>query len=171
MDLRPATPSDLPEIARLHEANWRRDYVDILPDVALGALLTSHMATQWAPEALETHRVFVATQEGSIIGFAAMRDCGPHDCPFLENLHVAPAARAQGAGRALMSAVAVLAMPGALTVEVLCANTTARAIYRSWGGEESEEFMDTIMGYPVPAVTVGWRDAGCLVQRLSGQTP
>lgn len=170
MDLRPAIPEDLPDIARLHEANWRRDYVSFLPEVALGAALSADMAELWGAEALATRRVFVARKGQALLGFAAMRDEGPHGGACLENLHVAPSARAQGVGRALMSACAVLAIPGALTLVVLSANTTARAIYRRWGGKESMQFEDHILGYSVPAVTISWRDTVRLVDRLSGQT-
>ncbi|GAB5445848.1 GNAT family N-acetyltransferase [Gymnodinialimonas sp.] len=169
MDLRPANLDDLPDIARLHEANWRRDYVGILPDVALGTQLTAYMATPWAPSALASQRVFVA-RDDALLGFAALQEDGPHGGPFLDNLHVAPPARAQGIGRALMSACAVLAIPRPLTLEVLSANTDARKIYRAWGGQESAEFDDNILGYTVPAVTIGWRDTGQLVDRLSGHT-
>jgi hypothetical protein len=70
-----------------------------------------------------------------------------------------------------MSAVAVLSIPGALTLEVLCANRDARRIYRGWGGVESVEFADEILGVSVPAVSVGWRDTTALVERLSGTAP
>lgn len=171
MDLRPAIASDLPEIARLHEANWRRDYASIVPQVALGVRLTEYMQARWRPGVLATSRVFVVRDAEGLKGFAAMLDEGPHDCAFLDALHVAPVARAQGVGRALMSAVAVLSIPGALTLEVLSGNRDARGIYRRWGGVESREFEDEILGVAVPAVSVGWRDAGTLVKRLSGTTP
>lgn len=168
MDLRPALASDLPDIARLHEANWRRDYVEILPDVALGAQLTAYMDDHWTQAILQEKRVFVARKGDALVGFASMVENGPHDCAFLDSLHVAPTARAQGVGHALMSAVAVLSIPGALTLEVLCANTQARTIYRRWGGRESDEFADEVMGYCVPAVTVGWPDCTALADRLRG---
>lgn len=169
MDLRPATPSDLPEIVRLHEVNWRRDYVRILPHVALGAQLSEHVAAEWPADVLDARRVFVASRQDVILGFAAMREKGPHECATLDHLHVAPSARAQGVGRSLMSAVAVLAVPGALTLDVLCANTEARAIFRRWGGRESVAFEEVVLGVPVPTVTVGWRDAVDLLDRLRGQ--
>lgn len=168
MDLRLATPLDLPDIARLHEANWRRDYAGFLPEVALGKALATDMADLWSGDILSTRRVFVAVEDGALLGFAAMLDEGPSGCAFLDNLHVAPSARAQGVGRALMSAVAVLAIPGALSLEVLSPNTAARAIYRRWGGQEDAEFTDDILGYPVPARTVRWPDAVWLADRLSG---
>lgn len=171
MDLRPALPSDLPDIARLHEANWRRDYAGILPQVALGAQLSQYMHDHWAPGVLTTSRVFVVRSDrDALLGFAAMLDEGPHECVSLEHLHVAPAARSQGVGRALMSAVAMVAIPSALTLEVLSANRDARKIYRAWGGVESREFQDEVLGAAVPAVTVGWRDTYALAERLSGDT-
>jgi ribosomal protein S18 acetylase RimI-like enzyme len=168
MTLRPALPSDLPDIVRLHEANWRRDYARILPQVALGAGLSAYMAERWCDGVLATSRVFVMRDGDTLLGFAAMLDEGPDGCAFLESLHVAPAARAQGVGRALMSAVVVTAIPQALTLEVLSANTAARQVYRGWGGVESREFIDEILESPVPAVTVGWRDTFALAERLSG---
>lgn len=171
MDLRPATPSDLPDIARLHEVNWRRDYAGILPDIALGTALGADMADLWDEAALQTRRVFVAREGKALLGFASMMDEGPDGCAFLDALHVAPASRAQGVGRALMAAVAVLAIPGPLTLEVLSANTTAREIYRRWGGQETPEFDEEILGHTVLTITVGWRDTVQLVDRLSGRRP
>lgn len=169
MDLRPALPADLPDIARLHEANWRRDYAGVLPEVALGPQLTRYMDTRWDEGVLATSRVFVVrARRGVLQGFAAMLDEGPHGCVSLEHLHVAPASRSQGIGRALMSAVAMVAIPSALTLEVLSANADARKIYRNWGGVESREFQDDVLGIKVPAVTVGWRDTYALAERLSG---
>lgn len=170
MDLRPATLDDLPDIARLHGANWCRDYGGILPEAVLGATLTAFMDHLWTAQALRDQRVFVARNGTALMGFAAMRLAGPHGCAFLENLHVAAVSRAQGVGRALMSAVVVSAMPGGLTLEVLVANTPARAIYRGWGGQESEPFEDRILGCNLPAVTVGWRDCRALADRLRGDT-
>jgi ribosomal protein S18 acetylase RimI-like enzyme len=169
MHIRPATRADLPEIARLHEANWRRDYAGILPEHALGGQLTDYMEATWHDGALRDRRCLMARDgAGDLLGFAAMLDEGPDGCAFLDNLHVAPRFRALGVGRALMSAVAVLAIPGALTLEVLTANTSARAIYKAWGGQESREFPDDIMGNRVRTVTVGWRDTIWLADRLSG---
>ena len=171
MDLRPATPLDLPDIARLHEANWRRDYAGFLPEVALGEALATDMADLWSGDILSTRRVFVAHVDDMLTGFAAMLPEGPSGCAFLDNLHVTPTARAQGVGRALMSAVAVLAIPGALSLEVLSPNHAARAVYRRWGGQEGAEFTDEILGYPVPARTIHWPDTVWLADRLSGHAP
>ncbi len=169
MHIRPATRLDLPEIAQLHESNWQRDYAGILPEYALGTQLSDYMAATWHDGALRDRRCLVARDgAGVLLGFAAMLDEGPDGCAFLDNLHVAPVARAKGVGRALMSSVAVLAIPGALTLEVLSANSAARAIYKAWGGVESAEFPDTVMGVPVPAVTVRWEDTVWLADRLSG---
>ncbi|WP_224815081.1 GNAT family N-acetyltransferase [Hasllibacter sp. MH4015] len=169
MFIRPAMQDDLAAIAHLHEANWRRDYAGLLPEAALGSRLSTYMQQRWHPGVLSTSRAFVAHDaRDDLIGFAAMLDEGPDGCAYLDNLHVAPVARAQGVGRALMSAVAILAIPGALTLEVLSANRTARRIYRSWGGIEGREFNDTILGEAVPSVIVGWPEATQLVDRLRG---
>ncbi|MEJ6388421.1 GNAT family N-acetyltransferase [Gymnodinialimonas sp. 2307UL20-7] len=169
MHIRPAMRTDLPEIMSLHAANWRRDYAGILPQYALGNQLTDHMAAIWHDGALRDRRCLVSRDgAGTLLGFAAMLDEGPDGCAFLDNLHVAPPYRVLGVGRALMSSVAVLAIPGRLTLEVLSANAQARAIYKAWGGKESPAFQDDIMGLAVPAVTVGWEDTVWLVDRLSG---
>lgn len=169
MHIRPATRNDLPEIARLHEVNWRRDYAGILPEFVLGSGLSEHMDAQWHDGVLRDRRCLVSRDgAGALLGFASMRDEGPDGCAFLDNLHVAPMYRALGVGRALMSSVAVLAIPGRLTLEVLCANVEARAIYKAWGGVESRPFTDEIMGINLPAVTVGWHDTIWLADRLSG---
>mgnify|MGYP001794475751 FL=1 len=169
MDVRPALPSDLPEIAALHRANWRRDFFDVLPPTALGDPLDAYMRRRWHPHALDVARGFVARDtSGFLLGFAAMLDDGPDGCAYLENLHVSPTARGAGVGTALMSAVAVLSIPTPLTLEVLTANAVARAVYRRWGGTESAEFMDKVLDVDVPAVVVSWRDTAALAARLRG---
>lgn len=170
MDLRPALPSDLPDIACLHEANWRRDSADTLPEITLGGQLTVYLAEHWIEAALAASRVFVARTDDMLQGFTSMSEA-PHGDAFLDNLHVAPSARAQGVGHALMSAIAVLSIPGALSLVVLSANTLARKIYRRWGGHEPEEFTDEVMGHSVHAVTIVWPDCTALVDRLRGDAP
>lgn len=170
MHVRPARASDLPAIAHLHEANWRREYAGILPQIALGKRLTAFMEEKWQPGYLGQAHVHVAhDDDGELLGFSAMVADDPDGFSFLDNLHVDPSARAMGVGRALMSANAVLALPGPLCLEVLCANKVARTIYRGWGGVEGEPFDDRILGVSVPAVRVDWPDTDALIHRLSGE--
>lgn len=169
MDVRPATSADLPEIAALHRANWQREYFGLLSERALGKRLDDYMAARWHTHALDVAKGFVARSlTGEMMGFAVMLEDGPDGCAYLENIHVSPSARGQGVGTALMSAVAVLSIPKPLTLEVLSANRTARTIYKRWGGEETSEFMDTILSESVPAVVVSWRNTAALAARLRG---
>lgn len=155
MTPRPATPTDLPAIAALHAANWRRDYAGLLPAAALGAPLMALMTRLWSPSSGILDKTLVLAGQGGVMGFATHDRRGAEGL-YLSSLHVAAPARGCGAGRALMGAVAELAGDGPLWLEVLCGNHPARAIYRHWGGVEGPPFADEMLGAMVQSCRVSW---------------
>ena len=165
MDLRPATALDLPAIAALHAANWRRDYAGLLPSAVLGGPLDDLMAALLTQQAGRYHSCLVARAADRVIGFAAF-DPDKAGGLYLSSLHVAAQARGTGAGRALMGAVAAIAGTTPLWLEVLCGNHPARGVYRRWGGAESAPFIDQMLGVQVESCRVTWGSGAALAQAL-----
>jgi ribosomal protein S18 acetylase RimI-like enzyme len=157
MDLRPATALDLPAIAALHAANWRRDYAGLLPSVVLGGPLDDLMAALWTQQARRYHSCLVARAADRVIGFAAF-DPDKAGGLYLSSLHVA--------AQALMGAVAAIAGTNPLWLEVLCGNHPARGVYRRWGGAESAPFIDQMLGVQVESCRVTWGSGAALAQAL-----
>ena len=160
MMIRPATPADLSDICALHVANWQEDYSGLLPDDVLGLPLSAEMTKRWSELPAPPDMVFVAERAGAFLGFGLVRPAHD-DGPLLESLHVIPAARGSGAGRALITRLASeLGVAGysTLWLEVLDGNQAARGFYARLGGTESTVITDHLLGRPVPARIVRWED-------------
>lgn len=169
MKTRPATPADLPAIAMLHAANWRRDYADVLSVEALGQPLRDQIARLWGQGGvLDTgwQVRLVPGEAGEVAGFVLFHAEG--DGVHVGALHVAMGQRGRGVGAALMRDVGQAA--GALPVwlEVLSGNAPARAIYRHWGGHEGLPYAEQLLGDPVQTLRMSWPDGAGLAARLGG---
>lgn len=166
MTPRLATPADLPAIARLHMANWRRDYARLLPATALGEDLPRFMARLWTEEAAPLSRTWVLADSAGLIGFALCAHNAESGL-YVASLHVDAKRRGKGAGRALMAALAAQAGDGPISLEVLAGNHAARAVYRHWHGVESAPFAETMLGASVESCKVTWAEASTLAARLA----
>jgi GNAT superfamily N-acetyltransferase len=70
--VRPAEPSDVPEIARIQLATWRAAYRDLLPAEVLDALDAGEAETTWRHTVEQgPARVFVAVEGPWHVGFCA----------------------------------------------------------------------------------------------------
>lgn len=70
--VRPASPDDIPEIARIQRDTWRLAYAELLPPTVLAALDGDEPEQAW--EHARAHgpaRLFVATEGGWTVGFCA----------------------------------------------------------------------------------------------------
>jgi len=150
--IRDAAPDDAPQLAALHAASWRSAYAGIVPDAAFGAALEANMHARWLVWP-EDRVILVAHIASQIAGFASVVPGAP---PLLDNLHVDPVWRGSGAGAALMRALAERFEGQGLRLEVLAANTRARAFYRRLGGCEGPCVPDTLLGHKVDMVPVHW---------------
>lgn len=171
MMIRAATSSDLPAIAALHAANWRRDYASALSQAALGAPLEAQIARLWGVGGaldLGWHASLVPGQGGDVAGFVLYRpeDDGLH----VGALHVADRQRGRGIGAGLMAHVGHAAGPRPVWLEVLQSNAAARAIYRHWGGREGTPYAELFLGDPVQTLRVNWPEGRALAARLGGAT-
>jgi ribosomal protein S18 acetylase RimI-like enzyme len=120
--VRAARAADAPGLAQVQVASWRSAFAGLVPDAVIAELTSEEAAAQWASrwrEAISApptskHRVHVAVAEpGSpeLLGFAAAgpatdEDLWPGTDGELYELHVAPAAAADGHDERLLHAVA-----------------------------------------------------------------
>ncbi len=124
MTIRPAEPDDAPAIATVHSRS-RRVTMPYLPE---GSHRRSHeQVTAWVGEhVLPGNRVWVAEQDGQVVGYAALEG------DLLDQLYLLPEARRQGIGTALLDEVK-RASPGGVRLWVFQANVDAQAFYRRHG--------------------------------------
>jgi ribosomal protein S18 acetylase RimI-like enzyme len=166
MTIGPATPGDLPGIRNLHLSNWREAYRGLVPDAALEGEAARYLAKRWAPEALARDMVFIGSEGPALRGFIAVRlEAAGH--VYVDNLHVAPAARGNGLSRALMAEAGRLAGPRPVRLTVLDGNRAARAVYARWSGAEGPAFAAEFLGVTVLDRQVDWPSGEALLQALA----
>jgi GNAT superfamily N-acetyltransferase len=115
--VRPATPADAGDIARIQAAVWGAAHGDLPGDV-LDAVGSAEAAEQWAAAAADPpsprHRVLTALSGDRVVGFAALAPASDADTvPALDGellaLCVDPAETGRGHGSRLVNAAADLA--------------------------------------------------------------
>lgn len=140
--IRPATPDDAGEIARVHIASWREAYAGVVADEYLADLDASARADFWRGVLQDRHdvRVWVAEDEEDrhLHGFAALGPARDEDAERrtleIYSMYLEPSAWGQGVARELLRTV-VAAVPDGdpVTLWVLAANERARRFYRRHG--------------------------------------
>lgn len=119
MDIQPMTAAHIPALAELEKTCFS----------------TPWSAAALAEELENSHAVFlVAVDAGAVRGYIGMHHLG--DEGFIANVAVAPDARRQGVGKALLAAAAAYGRQHALyrlTLEVRASNAAAIALYESCG--------------------------------------
>jgi ribosomal protein S18 acetylase RimI-like enzyme len=152
--IRRATAADARGVAEVHVASWRHAYRGLLPDGFLDRLSVERREASWR-EAFRDRGagVFVAEEEGRVIGFASFgpsrdADAGP-EVGEIPAIYVDPSVVGAGVGRALLDA-AIEALREAgyrrATLWVLEANAHARRFYERagwrWDGTVSRHDFD-----------------------------
>lgn len=152
MEVRPATVDDARRIEEIRVHTWRVAYRHVLPPDRLDAMPVDE--TRWAHRIAEPPpgwAVFVAEDDGRVIGFAAIGPSRDQQGPGeLFAIYVERDAWSTGAGRALIErAESALADEyGEATLWVLEDNDRARRFYERAGWElegvrKVETFLDT----------------------------
>jgi ribosomal protein S18 acetylase RimI-like enzyme len=160
--IRLAEPRDARAIAQVHVDTWRAAYPGIFPQETLDALDVDERERLWGRYiGVEDVAVFVAEQEGPIVGFAS---AGPasevEHTGELYALYLHPDAWGTGIGSALLdTAVAWLAERWTEAVlSVAEQNPRARRFYESHGWQALETRVEEIRG--VQLATVRYRLSG-----------
>jgi ribosomal protein S18 acetylase RimI-like enzyme len=174
--IRKATADDATAIAALHVASWREAYRDILHPEFLAGPIEAERHSAWRERMAAPRpgqQVLVAEECGAMVGFVcAFADDDPVWGTFVDNLHVAAAARGRGLGAALLRAAAGAADradgPSGIYLWVYEANTPARRFYERLGGSAVETLIEELPGGgSAVAVRMHWPDAAALA--ISGR--
>jgi len=175
--LRLATHADAEPIAQLHVTSWRNTYRGILRDDFLDGPAERVLSELWAERLRATpparQWVGVIEEDGRLAAFACvLLDEHPEWGALLDNLHVVPALKRRGLGRAMIAAAASWVMaerPGSVFhLWVFEKNAAARRFYEWLGGERVElERERALDGELVESLRYAWRDPGALIERAT----
>jgi ribosomal protein S18 acetylase RimI-like enzyme len=168
--IRLGTPGDETGIARVHVASWQSSYRGLVPDHLLDNLSTERSAAFWGGQLEQDNQeiIFVAEDDGDIIGFAsggpfrpeqAPADFPPHyDCEIYA-IYLLQEYKRQGTGtRLFQSLVAALAERGfeSMMLWVLADNLAARRFYENLSGVEVGEKTERFGDRHVVETAYGW---------------
>ncbi len=163
--VRPAQQDDAAAIARVHVASWRTTYRDLLPAEFLASLTEPGYTERWQRVIGEgSSRVYVAGEEGEVVGFASCGRERAGETGFdgeLYAIYILDSAQRRGHGRELVrAAVAGLREMGLkdLIIWVLRENAQARRFYERLGGIYVRKQPITIGPATLEEVSYGWRN-------------
>ena len=174
--VRPATPDDAAQIARVYISSWHDTYAGLLPAQLLCAMTEKGQAARWRATILAHGRERVLIAEHAEAGIVGMTSYGPardgagsYDGEVY-TLYVDPCFTERGVGRALISAAfADLRRRGYGAAIVWAhAGNPARFFYEAMGGRMIARRMARVMGNAVPETGFGWDRLG-LEERASFQ--
>jgi len=166
MKLRRATEADAGPIARVHVLAWQEAYRGILPDEFLASLSVERRREMWARQLGDPDLapgVFVAAEEGEVVGFASAGPAREQGLDFdgeLYAIYLLAAHQRKGFGRALFQAAAnALHRLGlnSMMLWVLKDNPT-RGFYDHLGGQVFREKAIDIGSKEYLEVAYGWPD-------------
>lgn len=168
--IRPATPADVPGIARVHVDSWRTTYKGIVADEFLQALSdeprVERRKEMWRGflAAPDQFYIFVAEEAGQIVGFVncmAERENDPHYTGEVGGIYLLEQVQGRGAGRRLMQTAArelIRRGHSSMLLWVLRDNTPARGFYEALGGKYLREKPIQIGDQTLIEVAYGWDD-------------
>ncbi|MFE9959784.1 GNAT family N-acetyltransferase [Micromonospora sp. NPDC005299] len=154
VSLRPATEADLMAVGALHQRSRVAAYSSFLPPEALADPTPEAMGRYWTERVTwegADHRMTVVERDGRLVGFSYL---GPDDegdpaTGLLNAIHLEPAERGRGTGRALMvDALDAMRARGwsRAALWVLRENATARRFYERGGWTFTGEQRDDVIG-------------------------
>jgi GNAT superfamily N-acetyltransferase len=178
--IRPATPGDAPAIARVRIDCWRATYRGLVPDAYLDGMDVEASVALWnrvLTAAPNTTSVFVAENDGEVVGFAAANMLAEprHDLNAeLSAVYVRREFQHAGIGRRLVCAVA-RAQRGhgasSLIVWVIAGNKAARAFYERLGAMLLVEQPFEWDGLPLTETGYGFADIDALLAACDAPAP
>lgn len=172
-----ATAVDAAAIGALHVTSWHETYTGLLPQEMLTSLSADSRAAMWttvlgAPARPDGTRVYVAENEGEIVGFGAcggQRDEAMREHGFAGEfgaIYILRSQQGAGVGRALMSLMArdleARSMPSA-SLWVLFGNAGARGFYEGLGGTIITEREVADGDTTLHEVAYGWPNLASLI--------
>lgn len=158
MKIRPATQSDLQDIAAINIESWKDVYADEIPAEFMIGQIDRVLAQHWSEIEIQNKDIVLVAETDSLIGFAAVW-CRP--IPFIDNLHVRPSHRSKKVGSALMTAVAKILIKKEHKTAFLWvfeSNKMAIRFYERLGGTQKEHALKNIFGHEVLCRKIEWND-------------
>lgn len=161
--IRRAIGGDEHGIAHVHVVSWRATYAGLIAQEVLDSLSEESRAKQWMGALADASKpVFVAEQNGQVIGFVAGGPEREQGCRFdseLYAIYVLPELQAQGVGRSLQqSLMQELKARGFKRMRLwVLKDNPASGFYAREGGKLLSETKDEVIGgkaYPHRAY--GW---------------
>jgi GNAT superfamily N-acetyltransferase len=159
--IRPATEQDAGAIAHVHIESWRSTYKGIVPDAYLAALDEPARTAQWREWIGSEAPVFVAIQDGGVVGFiggGAIRDLIEGYDAELFAIYLLQSHQRRGIGTALLRRLAThLHHAGftSLAVWVLEENVSSTFYERSGALRIARKQIE-IGGVSLSVVAYGW---------------
>jgi GNAT superfamily N-acetyltransferase len=170
--IRPANVRDAAAIARVRIESWRATYRGLIPDAYLAQMKEDESTAIWErilAAGPNTASVFVAENDGEVIGFAAgnmLREPRYELNAELTAIYLHPAFHGAGVGRRLVREVAQAQRAHGATgliVWVIARNKIGRGFYESLGGELLVEQPFQWDGMDLVEVAYGFRGIDALV--------
>ena len=165
IESRAARPGDAEAVASLHAQSWRASYRGAFLDSFLDGDLVGERLRVWC-QRLErppaNQLVLLAIEQTALRGFVCVYAAhDPEWGSFVDNLHVAGAAKRSGIGSSLMRRAGAWLAEGhaqlGIYLLVLEANTAARRFYERLGGENAGvSTMETHGGATVRSCRYVW---------------
>jgi L-amino acid N-acyltransferase YncA len=168
--IRPAVEADAGSIAHVHIASWRSTYSGVVPDEYLAGLDETVRAVNWREWLGLGVPVFVAVQDGLVVGFISggpiRKSIEDYDAELF-TIYLLEQSQRRGIGSALLRRLAESLVAGGfkkLAVWVLEDNQSYSFYERSGARRVSSKEID-IGGAPLPVVAYGWPS----IQALASQ--
>jgi L-amino acid N-acyltransferase YncA len=165
--IRPATPSDVRSIARIHVDGWKSTYQDLLPEDVLKGVTYADRERTWmrliAGGDSGPYVLVADHPSGGIVGFIAAgpeRSDNPAYSGEVYAIYVAKAHQLNGIGRSLMQYVAQIMSENAQQGLLLWTFTESptNEFFRRLGGQEVSTRSRTFGETPVEETAFGWTD-------------
>ncbi|WP_433828484.1 N-acetyltransferase family protein [Actinoplanes sp. CA-015351] len=154
--LRPATEADQPAVGALHHRSRAAAYADLVDPASFEARGPQMMSDYWVERyrwEQDTHRMTVAEENGSLIGFSYVGPSETEGAAELYAIHLDPSRVGTGAGRLLMiQALTDLKSFGEkrAVLWVLEGNEVAKRFYERGGwSPDGASRADTVNDHPV----------------------
>jgi RimJ/RimL family protein N-acetyltransferase len=146
VEVRPARPEDVAQIAEVHVRSWQSGYQGLIPQDYLDGLDPAERLASWTRSLAETDRsrggtLVVCDDDAQLVGFAHIRESRDADADARSvgevwAVYLAPDAWGKGLGRELMAAALGRLAQAAydqVTLWVLDTNARARRFYEAAG--------------------------------------
>jgi len=166
---RRATPADAEAIGAMHVQAWREAYAGLMADDVLAGLDPMQRAAMWHGIIAEGGAVWLAEQDGAVVGFGSCGRQRDESLPFageIGALYVLRRAQRRGIGRRLMAAMAgdLLAQGwSSASLWVLEDNAPARRFYEALGGRCVARREQERLGVRHIGIAYGWEDVTALL--------